>query len=317
MESIVVKNLTKEFKKKKAVDSVSFSVKRGEVFGLIGSNGAGKTTIISILSTLLEPTGGEARVAGFDVSREPRGVRKSIGLVFQESILDNDLSAYNNLDTYARLYKVSRKTAEQRIEKLLKLVDLFKQRKMRVDKFSGGMKRRLEIARGLIHEPSILFLDEPTIGLDPKARRLVWNYINELKMRTDLSIILTTHYLEEADVLCDRVAIMNKGKFLVCGSPRSLKQSLGGDIINVELNKRDLNLEEKIRSFLFVKKIRIQRNTLSLTLNDGEKHVVELIALINSFSLEIKSFNLRQPTLEDVFLYHTGKHLLSGETKNH
>ncbi|MFC1721616.1 ATP-binding cassette domain-containing protein [Patescibacteria group bacterium] len=309
MKTIWAKNLVKKFKDKTAVDDVTFSIGKGEVFGLLGPNGAGKTTIISMLTTLAIPTAGQAKVCGYDVVTQDLHVRKSIGLVFQETILDEDLTAYANLDTHARLYRVPPQKAKKRIRELLDLVELGDELKNKVGKFSGGMKRRLEIARGLIHQPKVLFLDEPTIGLDLKTRRMIWDYILKLRERTDITILLTTHYLEEADVLCDRVAIMRDGKIVVSGSPHDLKKDLGGDLIRIELDRQDARLEEKIRSLPYVKKVKLSGSAINLTVDDGEKRAVQLIPLVNSFPPTLKSMNLREPTLDDVFLYHTGERI--------
>ncbi|MFC1617896.1 ATP-binding cassette domain-containing protein [Patescibacteria group bacterium] len=312
MNTVAVNNIVKKFKEKTAVNGVSFSLEEGEIFGLLGPNGAGKTTVISMLTTLAVPTEGKGTVCGFDIVEQSKQVRKNIGLVFQETILDEDLTAYDNLEMHARLYRVPKKEAKRRIDELLKLVELYDEKKTRVSKFSGGMKRRLEIARGLVHKPRVLFLDEPTIGLDPKSRRMIWNHILELKKKRDLTILLTTHYLEEADILCDRVAIMAEAKIIVSGTPRELKQALGGDLIRVVLSERNQALEKKVQSLPYVKKTKIRDKAINLTVDNGEERAVELINIINSFPPEIKSFNLREPTLDDVFLYHTGERFGNG-----
>ncbi len=311
MKTVAVKNLVKRFKDKVAVDEVSFNINGGEVFGLLGPNGAGKTTVISMLTTLLQPTSGQAAVCGHDIVKADAAVRRAIGLVFQDTILDEDLSAYVNLDTHARLYRVPKEKASKRINELLSMVELADESKTKVGKFSGGMKRRLEIARGLIHRPRVLFLDEPTIGLDPKTRRMIWEHIIKLREHTDITILLTTHYLEEADTLCDRVAIMKNGRIVVCDSPQKLKHDLGGDLIRIELDRRDKRLEEKINSLPYVKKIKIRGNAINLTVDNGQKRAVELIPLIDTFPPTLKSMNLREPTLDDVFLYHTGERFSS------
>ncbi len=307
MKTVVVDNLTKRYKDKTAVDGVSFSLDEGDIFGLLGPNGAGKTTTISMLTTLAIPTSGRAIIGGFDVVKEDKKVRQNIGLVFQETILDEDLTAYTNLETHARLYRVPKKETNKRIDELLKLVGLDGEKKKKVGTFSGGMKRRLEIARGLIHQPKVLFLDEPTIGLDPKTRRLIWGYISKLKEKRNITILLTTHYLEEADTLCDRVAIMSEAKIVTSGSPKDLKHELGGDLIRIELSERNTDLEKKVESLSYVKKLKMRGNAINLTVDNGEERAVELITLINSFPPVIKSFNMREPTLDDVFLYHTGE----------
>lgn len=308
MKTVFVHKLSKAFKDKEAVSEVSFNIEGGEVFGLLGPNGAGKTTLISMLTTLLRPTGGRAAICGYDIVNQDRKVRRSIGLVFQETILDEDLTAYSNLDTHARLYRVPRGVVKKRISELLKIVGLEKEVKSKVANFSGGMKRRLEIARGLIHRPRVLFLDEPTIGLDPKTRRLIWDYIKKLRETTAITILLTTHYLEEADALCDRVAIMNNSKIVVTGTPHSLKKDLGGDLIRIELDRKDESLLARIKSLPYVQKVKFVGNFVNLTVDSGEKRAVELIPLINEYPPLLKSMNLREPTLDDVFLHHTGEH---------
>jgi ABC-2 type transport system ATP-binding protein len=308
MKTVFVHKLSKNFKDKEAVSEVSFNIAGGEVFGLLGPNGAGKTTVISMLTTLLRPTSGNAAICGYDIVREDKKVRRSIGLVFQETILDEDLTAYSNLDTHARLYRVPRAAVQKRIRELMKIVGLEAEIKNKVANFSGGMKRRLEIARGLIHRPRVLFLDEPTIGLDPKTRRLIWEYIKKLRETTDITILLTTHYLEEADALCDRVAIMNNSKIVVTGTPHDLKKDLGGDLIRIELDREDQSLLSKIRSLPYVQKVKFVDKFINLTVDNGEQRAVELIPLINKYPPTLKSMNLREPTLDDVFLYHTGEH---------
>lgn len=274
---------------------------------MLGPNGAGKSTIISILTTLLLPTSGSARVCGLDVIKESRETRRSIGLVFQETILDEDLTAASNLDIHARLYHVPPAVSRPRIVELLSLVGLHDEAKTKVGDFSGGMKRRLEIARGLIHQPKVLFLDEPTIGLDPKTRRLIWDYIKKLSRETNLTILLTTHYLEEADYLCGRVAVMNEGKIAVTGTPKDLKHGLGGDLVRVRLAEVPEMLLQKMRQLPFVKKVSQKDKEVSLVVINGEANGAELIRLIHELSLDIKSFSLREPTLEDVFLNYTGE----------
>ena len=223
---IEVSNLKKYYKNAKAVDNISFEIKKGEIFGLLGPNGAGKTTLISMLSTVLLPTDGNVKIDKYNLIKNPEKIRKIIGMVFQESILDNELSAYDNLDIHARLYKIPKDIRIKKIKKLLKLVDLEGISKDKVSTFSGGMKRKLELIRGLINEPKILFLDEPTLGLAPYARRTIWNYIKRLKKEKRITIILTTHYMDEADSLCDRIGIINHGKFIKINSPKNLKNLL-------------------------------------------------------------------------------------------
>lgn len=307
MPAVKVERLIKNFRKKVAVNDVSFHINQGEVFGLLGPNGAGKSTIISILTTLLLPTSGLAQVCGHDVVKESQETRRNIGLVFQETILDEDLTAFSNLDIHARFYHVPPSVRRPRVDELLGLVGLKGEAKTKVSAFSGGMKRRLEIARGLIHHPKVLFLDEPTIGLDPKTRRLIWDYIKKLNRETNLTILLTTHYLEEADYLCDRVAVMNEGRIVVSGVPRDLKHGLGGDLVRVRLATVSPEFLDRVKRFPFVKKVSPREKEVSLVVDNGEANGAELIRLVHALSLDIKSFSLREPTLEDVFLHYTGE----------
>jgi len=227
MPAITVNNLTKKFNNFAAVDGISFAVEERECFGLLGPNGAGKTTTINILATLLPLTAGSATVAGFDVCKQKNQVRQSIGIVFQEPALDSRLTGRENLEFHAMMYGIDRLTRQKRIKALLELVELSEKADVLVRNYSGGMKRRLEIARGLIHRPRVLFLDEPTLGLDSQTRRLIWNYIKRLNKESDVTIILTTHYMEEADDFCDRIAIIDHGKIVTMDTPANLKAALG------------------------------------------------------------------------------------------
>jgi len=227
MPAIDVKDLIKKFNTVTAVDNITFSVEKGECFGLLGPNGAGKTTTINILSTLLKATFGQAFVAGFDVSKYRNEVRKNIGIVFQEPALDSKLTGRENLEFHAMMYGIDPVTRNERIASLLELVELSEKANTFVKNYSGGMKRRLEIARGLIHHPKVLFLDEPTLGLDSQTRRLIWEYIKKLNKENRVTIILTTHYMEEADFLCDRIAIIDHGKIIATGTPQKLKTDTG------------------------------------------------------------------------------------------
>lgn len=228
MYSIQIKNLVKQFNKTTvAVNDISFDVKKGECFGLLGPNGAGKTTTLNILSTLLPPTSGTAHVAGYDVTKDKSNVRRNIGMVFQEPALDSRLTGRENLEFHAMMYGVDAKTRKERIDYFLSLVELFEKADVLVRNYSGGMKRRLEIARGLIQKPKVLFLDEPTLGLDSQTRRLIWDYVKKLTHESDISIILTTHYMEEADFLCDRIAIIDHGKIVALDTPENLKKASG------------------------------------------------------------------------------------------
>ncbi|NIT03399.1 ATP-binding cassette domain-containing protein, partial [Candidatus Saccharibacteria bacterium] len=251
---IKVENLSKQFGQIKAVDDISFEVREGTIFGFLGPNGAGKTTTINVLCTLLNPTSGRASIDGHDCKEEPAEVRKSIGLVFQDTTLDKDLTAYENLAFHAYLYGVER-SAVRPVDEALKFVDLFDRRDDLVKKFSGGMKRRLEVARGLIHRPRVLFLDEPTLGLDPQSRQNLWESITELPRLHGVTVFMTTHYMEEAEV-CDRIAVIDNGKIIAEGSPEELKKTVGGDVIYLstddnnasrDILKRELDLDAKTK----------------------------------------------------------------------
>lgn len=314
MEPIVVKNLTKTFNGFKAVDSISFTVKKGEIFGLLGPNGAGKTTTIKMLVTLLKPSSGEAKVAGYDVVKQPNMVRKNIGIVFQEPTLDLELTAKENLDFHARLYGLNKKRREERIEEILKLVDLYNKANLQVKKFSGGMQRRLEIARGLLHFPKVLFLDEPTLGLDAQTRRKIWDYIIEMKEREDVTIILTTHYIEEADKLCDRVAIIDKGKIIALDNPENLKKMVGEDVVSLTVNDPERLIDEL--ALEEIRKIVRIEDRLELSVVKGEIMIPRIVEIAQKVGVEVKAVSLRKPTLEDVFIHLTGREIREEGGKN-
>ena len=305
---IEVKDLTKEFGSLVAVDAISFAVERGEVFGLLGPNGAGKTTTLSMLSTILKITSGTATVNGFDVAKHPSQVRRSIGIVFQEPSIDDRLTGRENLEMHANLYAVPGGEKEKRIEEVLKLVELEDRADSLMRTYSGGMRRRLEIARGLIHHPSVLFLDEPTLGLDPQTREHIWNYIMELSKRENITMVLTTHYMEEADKLCDRIAIVDYGKIIALDEPRRLKGGLEGDIITVK-TEMVKELSEKLNEMNLVKEMREQEGELKLTVKDGEKFIPRVVEIAASLGIHIESMSIHEPTLEDVFLHYTGREI--------
>ena len=307
MIAIKVKNLTKNFNGLKAVDNISFQVKKGEIFGLLGPNGAGKTTTIKMLVTLLNPTEGEAEVWGFDILNQKNEVRNSIGIVFQEPALDDRLTGYENLDFHARLYGLNKEIREKRIEEVLKLVELKDKADILARNYSGGMRRRLEIARGLMHYPKVLFLDEPTLGLDAQTRHHIWDYILKLNQKEKTTIILTTHYMEEADYLCQRVAIIDFGKIVVQDSPQNLKNVLGGDVISIRTTSPG-NTFSVLKKLSWVKKIDQHNDIVDLRVEQAEKKIPLLMKVDqNEAGFEIKSINLRKPTLEEVFLHFTGK----------
>jgi ABC-2 type transport system ATP-binding protein len=307
---IEVKHLVKNYKDLVAVNDISFSVERGEVFGLLGPNGAGKTTVISILCTLSKPTSGRALVNGFDIARQQAQVRQSIGLVFQDPSLDDRLSAMENLEFHARVYNVPASLRKERIEEVLTMVELWERRRDIVKTFSGGMKRRLELARGLLHRPKVLFLDEPTLGLDPQTRRRLWDFILSLRQTEGTTIFLTTHYMDEAEYT-DHIAVMDYGKIIALDSPEKLKGMVGGDMISlstVDNPKAQAELKE-----------RYQINAT----DDGEQIIFEIArgdrfipTLIKELKTEILSVSLRRPTLDDVFLKLTGHRLRDEAVKN-
>jgi ABC-2 type transport system ATP-binding protein len=304
---IDVRHLRRIFQTKKgpvtAVDDVSFAVDRGEIFGLLGPNGAGKTTTIGMLCTLVRPTAGTAILNGYDIVTQPHFVRKSIGLVFQDPSLDERLTARENLEFHARLYGVPRDVARQRIAQMLEMVELVTRRDDLVKNFSGGMKRRLEIARGLIHHPRILFLDEPTLGLDPQTRCLIWEYIRELQRKEDITIFMTTHYMDEAEN-CGRIAIIDYGTLIALDTPLGLKKAVGGDRIAITTHQIDL-----AREFLYsrgLSPMMVRERELVFEVPNGEEF---LPAFIRQAPFDVTSVNLTRPTLEDVFLHKTGRHL--------
>lgn len=306
MQAIQVLNLTKEFNGFRAVDGISFSVEEGEIFGLLGPNGAGKTTTIKILSTTLRPTRGEARVWGYDVKNNPDDVRRSIGIVFQDQTLDNRLTGAENLDFHARLYGMDKKLRKQRIEQVLHLVGLWDKRNTLVKYYSGGMCRRLEIARGLMHYPRVLFLDEPTLGLDAQTRHTIWEHIKLLNQKEKIAILLTTHYMDEADVLCNRVGIIDRGKILVIDQPENLKNIVGKDIISMKLSSPE-KMVKLISEFSWIKSRKLYNGLLHFEVIKGEEKIPVLINLAQRNSINVELVNLRKPTLEDVFLHFTGR----------
>jgi ABC-2 type transport system ATP-binding protein len=307
MDDIRVEQLTRKFDDVTAVDQISFAVPSGELFGLLGPNGAGKTTTINMLSTLLRPTSGLAEVAGFDVVRNRDQVRRSIGIVFQEPALDSQLTGRENLEFHSMMYGMGRDERRKKIDEVLDLVELTEKARVQVQNYSGGMKRRLEIARGLIHQPKVLFLDEPTLGLDAQTRRHIWDYIRKLNRERGVTIILTTHYMEEADFLCGRVAIMDHGTFAALDAPEKLKDGLGGDVISLEVEGNGAALETEFRALDWIQKIKIHDDVFSLTMEKGERRIPELIGLAQKAGAAVSCVELRKPSLEDVFLHFTGK----------
>jgi len=301
MSIITVNNLSKKFKSLTAVNDISFSVDEGEVFGFLGPNGAGKTTTINILCTLLTPSAGAASIAGFDCVKQPDQVRSTIGLIFQDTTLDTGLTAYENLKFHAYLYNLDRKLAEKRIDEMLEVVELTSRKRDLIKNFSGGMKRRLEIARGLLHYPRVLFLDEPTLGLDPQTRNTIWEFINTLRRREKITVFMTTHYMEEAEN-CGRIAIIDHGKIIAEDTPAKLKEMVRGDIVRIS-TVDDRKAIAEIKG-LFDITAREENGGLFLETERGEEFIPKLI---HSLSMKTLSVSLEKPTLNDVFLKLTGR----------
>jgi ABC-2 type transport system ATP-binding protein len=307
---IRVENLVKRFGTLVAVDNISLSVPPGEIFGFLGPNGAGKTTTINILCTLSKPTSGRAIINGFDVVRQQSQVRQSIGLVFQDPSLDERLSGLQNLRFHALVYNVPASIREQKIEHVLRMVELWDRASSQVRTYSGGMKRRLEIARGLLHHPKVLFLDEPTLGLDPQTRNRIWEYIIELRWREGTTIFLTTHYMDEAEK-ADRIAVIDYGKLVAIDTPEGLKKLIGKDIISVKTDDDGRATEEIRRRYQI--DTRHDDNGLTFEVASGEEF---LPAFIREFGTKILSVSLRRPSLDDVFLKLTGREIRQEEVSN-
>ena len=305
---IEVTTLTKKYGELVAVNNVSFEVKEGEIFGLLGPNGAGKTTLISMLCTILRPTSGTAKVNGFDIVKEEDKVRKSIGIVFQDSSLDNRLTGMENIELHASLYGVPKSERKKRIKEVLELVGLEDKANILVRNYSGGMKRRLEIARALIHYPKVLFLDEPTIGLDPQTRVNIWEYIVKLAKRENITIFLTTHYMEEADFLCNRVAIIDEGKIIAIDSPENLKRKIGGDALIIEADEKE-KTKQVVSKLSFVKKVSEVEGKIYVNIENSEENLPSVFEALRNNNIKIKSISVRKPSLNDVFIHYTGKEI--------
>ncbi len=310
MVAIDVAQLTKRFGEFTAVDGISFTVEPGEVFGLLGPNGAGKSTLIRMLTTLIPPTAGRAHVNGFDVVANPNGVRKSIGVIPQAMTSDLDLSAEENMTIYAKLYGIPREKYRRAIDELLAAVDLTPWRDKPLKMFSGGMRRRLEIARGLVHEPKIFFLDEPTTGLDPVSRVAVWEMLTRLKRDRDLTILVTTHYMDEADKLCDRIAIVDHGKLAALDSPLKLKASIPGrNVLEVSFSSVPPQWEAKLQALPQVVSVKADENVFRLASLNGPATTVALMNAAREAGIAITTLSVQSTTLDDVFVHYTGHQL--------
>jgi ABC-2 type transport system ATP-binding protein len=297
---IKILGLTKRYGNHIAVDNLTLDIYENEVFGLLGSNGAGKTTTIHMLATLLKPSCGTATVNGYDIVGQPAKVRSSIGIVFQAPSSDDMLTGYENLQLHSMLYSIPRHARKQRINEVLSLVGLTERMHDQVKTYSGGMRRRLEIARGLLHKPKVIFLDEPTLGLDPASRETMWKYIQRLVKEEKMTVILTTHYMEEADILCNRIGIIDKGRIVALDTPKGLKAGLGGDIIRIKTHYNP----DKIVNLDFVRKVEQNDGFLIVSVNNAKRDLPMLLRSVEAEMVESTS-----PTLNDVFIHLTGRNI--------
>ena len=310
MFDVEVENIRKCFSDFCAVDNLSFTVSHGEVFGLLGPNGAGKSTLIRMLTTLVPPTSGTARIKGFDIIHAANQVRQSIGVIPQAMTSDMDLSAEENMSIFAKLYGIPRERRKQTIKDLLAAVDLSQWADKPVKMFSGGMRRRLEIARGLVHEPKIFFLDEPTTGLDPVSRVAVWDMLSRLKRERDLTILVTTHYMDEADKLCDRIAIIDHGKLVALDSPIKLKASIPGkNVLEVSFSEVPDGWTETLKGLADVAEVKAIDHVFRISSHNGPRTTVELMEAARQAGVTVTSLSVQSTTLDDVFVHYTGHQL--------
>jgi ABC-2 type transport system ATP-binding protein len=315
--AISVENIVKRYGDFEAVAGITFDVADGEIFGLLGPNGAGKSTLIRMMTTLTPSTGGRAIIAGHDVAREPDAVRRTIGVIPQALTSDIDLTVEENLSIYAKLYEVPRAERERNIEDLLKAVDLLKWRHAQTKTLSGGMRRRLEIARGLVHNPRIFFLDEPTTGLDPVSRVSVWEMLNHLKATRQLTMLITTHYMDEADRLCDRIAIVDHGKLVALDTPMALKASVpGSNVVEVQFMQESPEWPGHLNQLAGVTSVEPQSAGMyRLLTSNGSMTTTQLVEMTTSRGSTIKSLNVQNTTLDDVFVHYTGRQLRDEQVK--
>ncbi len=311
MYSIETNSLLKEFGKVKAVDNISFKVEEKEIFGFLGPNGAGKSTTMMILTTLLKPTSGKALVAGFDVFTQAKKVRENIGYVQQETTVDEFLTGRENLTLQARLNHMPKNIAEKRIDEILELIELSDKQNQPVVTYSGGMRKRLDIAGGLLHMPKILFLDEPTVGLDIQTRRKIWEYLKKIHDEFQMTIFLSTHYMEEADKLCDRIGIIDYGQIQVIDSPQAMKDSLGNEVITFSTfnEKPDSTLTEQLKKIQLVTEITSNDDLITVYTNKAIQVIPEIFQVSSALDIKIKTLSISQPTLDDVFISYTGHEL--------
>ena len=309
--AIAVENIVKRYGTFEAVKGINFEVADGEIFGLLGPNGAGKSTLIRMMTTLIPVTAGRALVAGHNVSKEPNAVRNMIGVIPQALTSDLDLTVGENLSIYAKLYSVPKAQREKNIAEVLEAVDLTKWRDAQTKTLSGGMRRRLEIARGLVHDPRIFFLDEPTTGLDPVSRIAVWEMLNTLKKTRNLTMLLTTHYMEEADRLCDRIAIVDHGKLVALGTPVELKQSVpGSNVVEVQFNREDPQWKARLEAMPNVTEVQSQAAGMYRVLtSNGSQTTTQLVEMASSLGEQLTSLSVQNTSLDDVFVHYTGRQL--------
>jgi ABC-2 type transport system ATP-binding protein len=315
--AISVENIVKRYGDFEAVAGITFDVADGEIFGLLGPNGAGKSTLIRMMTTLTPSTAGRAIIGGHDVAREPDAVRRTIGVIPQALTSDIDLTVEENLSIYAKLYEVSKVERERNIDELLGAVDLLKWRNAQTKTLSGGMRRRLEIARGLVHNPRIFFLDEPTTGLDPVSRVAVWEMLNHLKNTRQLTMLITTHYMDEADRLCDRIAIVDHGKLVALDTPMALKASVpGSNVVEVQFMQESSAWPEQLNRLAGVTSVESQSAGMyRLLTSNGSLTTTQLVEMTSSSGSTIKSLNVQNTTLDDVFVYYTGRQLRDEQVK--
>ncbi len=312
MNSIETRSLTKSFGGVLAVDNISLKIAESEIFGFLGPNGAGKSTTMMILTTLLKPTSGQALVAGYDVTRDAKKVRQHIGYVQQETTVDEYLTGRENLLLQAKLNHIEKKIIGSRIDEILDLIELTDKQDDAVITYSGGMRKRLDIAGGLLHRPSVLFLDEPTVGLDIQTRRKIWKYIREIHKEYKMSILLSTHYMEEADQLCDRIGIVDHGKIQAIDTPKSMKSALGQEIIHLTIDSEPQSLLSRIKKLDDVKDIKIQNEKIAVFTANGARVIPKIFQISADCGVRIDSISLTRPTLDDVFLSYTGHELRDG-----
>ncbi|HUI86459.1 MAG TPA: ATP-binding cassette domain-containing protein [Nitrososphaerales archaeon] len=307
---LTVEHLTKVFEgKMKAVDDVSFTIREGEILGLLGPNGAGKSTTIKMLTTVLKPTSGRAEIGGYDILKHPTEVRRIVGVVPQEYTADEDMTGHGNIVLCADLYGISRSVSEPRARELLKLVELEASGDRKVSTYSGGMRRRLELACGLINRPRLLFLDEPTLGLDVQTRAAVWEYIKRLKNEYGMTLLMTTHYLEEAGALCDTIAIIDRGKIVKIGAPEELKESLGGDIIEIAVKEADADVEGIVAKVPLVKSVKKMEGYYRIKAEFGEEATPAVIEALRAKGFHVTRISLTKPSMDEVYLEYTGRTL--------